>query len=361
MTHAAEIPRPQSAAAAIEITRATPSEARDWDRYVENHSEGGFFHLFGWGEVIETAYGYAPHYLIARRAGKIVGVVPVVDVKAPLLGRSFISTAFTVGGGPIGDDDAVVTKLAEAVAEAGEAQGVRYIEFRSGETTLGGWRQKTGAYANFAMALPGDEEDHLGLIRRRRRAEIRKALAAEAAGQLSLRLDGDADEFYRFYATSLRNHGTPVFPRRFLDALLRVFAGKTEISVVEVNGAPAAALLSFRFKNSYLPYYVGATALARGARAHEYHYWKLMRLCVERGIERFDFGRSKIDTGPYRFKKLWGAEPIPITYQYKLIAAREVPNINPKNPKFETLTKLWRRLPLPVANALGPMLARNFP
>ncbi len=360
MTHAAEISRPETAAP-IEITRATSSEARCWDRYVEGHAEGGFFHLFGWGEVLEAAYGYEPHYLIARRAAKTVGVVPVVDVKAPLLGRSFISTAFTVGGGPLGDDGAVVAKLAAAVVEIGQAHGVRYIEFRSGETILDGWRQKNDAYANFVMSLPAGEEDHLGLIRRRRRAEIRKALAAEAAGQLSLRLDGDADEFYRFYATSLRNHGTPVFPRRFLDALLRVFAGKTEISVVEVNGASAAALFSFRFKNSYLPYYVGASALARGARAHEYHYWKLMRLCVARGIERFDFGRSKIDTGPYRFKKLWGAELEPVTYQYKLITAAEMPNINPKNPKFEPLTRLWRRLPLPVANALGPLLARNFP
>ncbi len=361
MTHAAELSRPESAAASIEITRATSSERLEWDRYVENHSGSGFFHLFGWGEVIERAYGYEVHYLIARRAGNIVGVLPVIDVKAPLLGRSFISTAFTVGGGPLGDDDEVITKLAAAIIDAGEAQRVRYVEFRSGETVLNGWRQKTGAYANFAISLPADEEEHIDLIRRRRRAEIRKALAAEAAGQLSLRLDGDADEFYRFYATSLRNHGTPVFPRRFLDELLRVFAGKTEISVVEVSGAPAAALLSFRFKNSYLPYYVGAAALARGARAHEYHYWKLMRLCVERGIETFDFGRSKIDTGPYRFKKLWGAEPTPITYQYKLIAANDMPNINPKNPKFEQLTKLWRRLPLPVANALGPLLARNFP
>ncbi len=361
MMHAAEIARLESAAAPVEITLATPSDAREWDCYVENHSGGGFFNLFGWGEIIEAAYGYAAHYLIARRADKIVGVVPVVDVKTPLLGRSFISTAFTVGGGPLGDDDDIVAKLAAAVVDAGEAHGVRYVEFRSGATMLDGWRQKTGAYANFAMSLPADEEDHLGLIRRRRRAEIRKALAAEAAGQISLRLDGDADEFYRHYAASLRNHGTPIFPRRFLDELLRVFAGKTEISVVEVNGAPAAALLSFRFKNSYLPYYVGASVLARGARAHEYHYWKLMRLCVARGIETFDFGRSKIDTGPYRFKKLWGAEPTPLTYQYKLIAAHDMPNINPKNPKFEPLTKLWRRLPLPVANALGPLLARNFP
>ncbi len=361
MTNRAEMIGPDSAAAPIEITRATPSDAPDWDRYVEGHAGGGFFHLYGWGEVIKAAYSYEAHYLIARRAGKVVGIVPVIDVKAPLLGRSFISTAFTVGGGPLGDDEEIITKLAASVVDAGEAQQVRYVEFRSNDIILNGWRQKAGAYANFTMSLPADEEEHLELIRRRRRAEIRKALVAEAAGQLSLRTDGDADEFYRFYAASLHNHGTPVFPRRFLDELLCVFAGKTDISVVEVNGAPAAALLSFRFKNSYLPYYVGASALARGARAHEYHYWKLMRLCVARGIETFDFGRSKIDTGPYRFKKLWGAEPTPIIYQYKLIAANDIPNINPKNPKFAQLTQLWRRLPLPVANALGPLLARNFP
>jgi len=361
MMLAAEMERTDAVAAPIEITRCPRGEAPLWDRYVENHADGGFFHLYGWGEIIETAYGYEPYYLTARRGSRIVGVLPLIDVTAPLLGRSLISTAFTVGGGPLGDDDEVVAKLAAAAIALGEEKRVRYVELRSGEAALDGWRQKTGTYANFEMTLPLSEEDHLGLIPRRRRAEIRKALAAEDAGVLSLRLDGDADTFYRLYATSLRNHGTPIFPRKFLDELLRVFAGKMEISVVEVNGAPAATLLSFRFKDAYLPYYVGATAKARDVRAHEYQYWKVMRLCASRGIKTFNFGRSKVETGPYRFKKLWGAEPAPISYQYKLIAATDMPDVNPKNPKFELLTKLWRQLPLPIANAAGPILARNFP
>lgn len=348
--------------APLSVTHSADVDAHEWDGFVEAHDAGTMFHLSGWGEVSRAAYGYEPVYITARRDGNLAGVLMLTDVRSPLLGRSLISTAFTVGGGPLADDDAAFSGLLEAAFVIGEERGVRYIECRSDcAADQNRWVAKTGVYAGFTMAIPEDEADNLQAVPRKRRAEIRKSLAAAAAGELSVRHDADIDEFYALYARALKVHGTPVFPKKFLHALVDIFKHRLEIAAVDYRGAPAACLLSFYFRDVVLPYYVGASADARALRAYDYLYWSLMRHAAGRGCRRLDFGRSKIGEGSYQYKKLWGGEPTPLTYGVRLIGASDMPNVNPNNPKFSLFAKTWPYLPLSVANRLGPLLAPNFP
>jgi len=354
-------PQTRNEDAGVEIVLCTPLHKPAWDRYVDQHASGGFFHLFGWGEVIQSAYGYEPLYLAARRGGEIVGVLPLIDVRSPLLGRSLNSVAFTVGGGPLYDDVTALAALAGAAVNMGNERQVRYVELRTEAPVLQDWRKSSGKYAAFRASLPANEEENLQMIPRKRRAEIRKAIVAEKAGTLSIRYNADADEFYSLYAYSLRALGTPIYAKKFLHEILRVFTDKCEVSIVEHEGAAVASLVSFYFHDRVLPYYVGATARARAVRAHDYLYWSLMRNAAARGFTTFDFGRSKIDSGAFAYKKTWGIDPKPISYQFKLIGAKDVPDISPRNPKFSQFTRIWKRLPLPVTNVLGPILAPNFP
>ncbi len=339
---------------------ATPSPDA-WDRYVRAHEAGSFFHLSGWGEVVRRAYGYEPVYLTARRGEAVAGVLPLVDVTSPLLGRSLISTPFTIGGGPLADDEEALGALLSSASAIGAERRAKYIECRSDFTSDNGWLEKKGIYATFKTPLPQDETEHFNSIPRKRRAEIRKALTAAEKGELSIRYDGGVDEFYAIYACSLHRLGTPVFPKRFLHSLVDVFGNAIEIAVVEYQGAPVAALLSFYFRDSVLPYYAGATGDALRLRANDFLYWSMMRRAAARGRRTFDFGRSKLGSGSYHYKKLWGCAPAPLVYRVKLIESTGLPNVNPQNPKFAFFARLWPQLPLPAANALGPLLAPNFP
>ena len=127
-----------------------------------------------------------------------------------------------------------------------------------------------------------------------------------------------------------------------------------------IKGAPIAAVLSFYFRDEVLPYYGGGTPAARDRAGNDIMYWEVMRRAADRGSRIFDFGRSKIDTGAYHFKKNWGFAPTPLDYQFKLRDGGAIPEVNPLNPKYQLMIAAWRRLPLPIANMVGPLLARDL-
>ena len=285
--------------APLQVAYFRKDDLSAWDDYVLRHPEGSLFHLSGWGGIARAVYGYEPVYLAALRDGVLAGVLPLVDIRAPLLGRSLVSTAFTVGGGPIGDDD-VVAALADAAAALGEERAAKHVELRGQGFSLNGWAKVTGKHASFRMNISPDEQDCLNSIPRKRRADLRKALSAEAAGDLAIRYENDIGAFYKLYARSLCRHGTPVMPKRFIKELVRVFGRRVEISFADVGGEPVAALLSFIFKDCVLPYYIGSVDDARSRHAHDLLYWTVMRRAAAAGVTKFDFGRSQVGSGAYQ-------------------------------------------------------------
>ena len=80
----------------------------------------------------------------------------------------------------------------------------------------------------------------------------------------------------------------------------------------------------------------------------------------KRQLKMFDYGRSKQGTGSYSFKKNWGFEPQPLYYEYCLYKRDSIPQNNPNNAKFRLFIEAWRRLPIGLANWLGPFIVRNL-
>lgn len=346
--------------AELSIREAGEEDAARWDAFVESAPAATFFHLFGWRRVIARVYGYDAVYLVAERGGRIAGILPLIDVKSPLFGRNLISTAFTVGGGIVADDEDARRALADAAIDAGKQRRVNYVELRSQSAAIDGWKIKDAIYAGFERALPASEDENLKAIPRKRRAEVRKAIDALKAGDLTYEFNGELGAFYSLYAHAMRDHGTPIFPRRFVVELMKEFKARVEMLEVRSGKEPVLALLSFYFRDRVMPYYFGAGPRSRECRAFDLSIWLQMRKGVERGAHVFDFGRSKYGTGSFDFKSYWGFEAKPLEYQYALINARETPNVSPTNPKFSAATAVWRKLPLPVANVAGPILARHI-
>ncbi|WP_119418793.1 FemAB family XrtA/PEP-CTERM system-associated protein [Desertibaculum subflavum] len=344
---------------ATTIRAASEADAARWDGFVEAAPDATFFHRFGWREVVANSFGHATHYLIAERGGAVVGVLPLVHQKTMLFGNGLISTAFCVEGGPIAADEEARAALDREALALLERTGAQYLEYRSAVRRHADWPAKTDLYAVFRRPITADRQKNLLAIPRKQRAVVRKALDQ---GKLKIAVDATVDRCFAVYAESVRNLGTPVFPKRYFANLKRVFSNDCEIVTVEDEaGSAVTSVMNFHFRQQVLPYYGGGTPAARGNGAYDLMYYEVMnKAAAERGATLFDFGRSKAGTGAFAYKKNWGFEPTFLQYEYRLQGLDKVPENNPLNPKYQLFIALWKKLPLPLANFLGPFVTRGL-
>ena len=328
-----------------------------WDHFVDAMPAGTFFHRAGWATVIETAFGHTTHYSFTERDGSITGVLPLVRVKTLLFGDSLISNPFCVYGGPLAADaesEAALIAHAEALLKT---TGASALEFRHqvAAPETDGWIDGPDLYVTFRRPIESDLDRNMKAIPRKQRAMVRKGIA----NGLSSIAARDVRVLHRIYAESVRNLGTPVFSKRYFQILMDVFGNSADIVTILDDGTPIASVMNFYFRDEVLPYYGGGAAAARGRAGNDFLYWETMRRAADRGCLVFDFGRSKIGTGSFSFKHNWGFEPARLHYRFRLKPGQAIPDHNPLNPKYRMLIAAWKRLPLPVANVLGPFIVRG--
>ena len=233
---------------------------------------------------------------------------------------------------------------------------VERVEYRLRQPLHEDWPCNRETYVTFRKEIPATADEAMLTIPRKQRAMVRKGIKRGLEG----RVDADVSRFYPLYAESVRNLGTPVLGKKYFERLKSVFGDACEVLTVTLDGQPLAGVLSFFFRDEVLPYYGGGCAAARGHAANDFMYWEVMRRACEGGIRLYDFGRSKVGTGAFAFKKHWGFEPEPLYYEHALLRLEEIPEINPLNPKYALMVATWKRLPLLVANTIGPWVSREL-
>jgi FemAB-related protein (PEP-CTERM system-associated) len=343
-------------ATGLRVVPYSPARAAEWDAFVYSSVDGTFFHRAGWHDIFRDVFRLDPQFLLAERDGRIVGVLPLVHQKSLLFGNALIAAPFCVEGGTLAGDDEARAALDNAAIELMKEKGAASLEFRSRRATRAGWAARKDLYASFSRPLSQSDDENLKAIPRKQRAVVRKTLQ----GPLTSEIDSDAARLFRVYSESVRNLGTPVFSRRYFEALLKTFGQDCDVVIILDAGEPVSAVMNFYFRDTVLPYYGGGTHAARRSGANDFLYWETMRRAAARGYRRFDFGRSKAGTGAFAFKKNWGFEPEWLEYEFYLKPGTAMPEKNPNNPKFAPLIEIWKRLPLPVANFIGPFLVRRL-
>ncbi len=338
---------------------ADAGERRRIDAFVRAHPQGSPFHLPAWLEAVAGGTGNAALGLVIEDGGEIACWLPLTLVHSPVFGRLLASSGFAVGGGALaapGFDSSLAFAAHEELAARLSCPA---IELRGGVLPVGraGWSLRSDAQSGFVAPLLGDDEAQLLAIPRKQRAEVRKGIETELTVETGT-AERDRQAHYAVYAESVRNLGTPVFPRALFDAVLdRLDA---DILTIRHHGEPVASVLSLYHRGAVMPYWGGGTREARVLRANDRMYFELMRHARQRGCERFDFGRSKTGGGPYHFKRNWGFEPQPLTYAAWTAPGAPARDANPRSAGNSRLAALWRRLPAAVADRLGPPIARGL-
>ncbi|MEE9433608.1 MAG: FemAB family XrtA/PEP-CTERM system-associated protein [Sphingorhabdus sp.] len=334
------------------------------DAWVCGHGESTPFHRPAWQMAIERATGQQSVCLIAENTlGEISGLLPMHLVHSPLFGRALVSSGFAVGGGILSNSPTAVRRLADAAWDYAQRHSCPTLELRGGDLPggkyAGGWQIKRGAHANFARALADDDETELLAIPRKQRAEVRKGFKNELTVETG-QGKRDLDWHYAVYSESVRNLGTPVFPKALMAETMAAFGKDADILTVLSQGRPVASVLSLYHEGTVMPYWGGGVWDARRLRANDVMYYSLMNHARERGCDRFDFGRSKVDSGAYFFKKNWGFEPQPLAYGVRTADGSEPRDVNPASPKYRAQIAIWQKLPHSIANRFGPWIAKGL-
>lgn len=332
-----------------------PEDTERWDAFVDGCSETTFFHRSGWQEVIARAFGHRTYFLLAEQEGRITGILPLAEIKHFLFGHSLSSLPFGVYGGIAASSENAREMLDAAAQEIATDLNVDYLEYRNIQVRHENWPSKD-LYVTFRKAIDPDVEQNMKNIPRKQRAMVRSGIK----NGLISEIDDGVERFFDVFSDNMLRHGTPALPKRYFALLKEIFGKDCEVLSVTHEGKVVSSVLSFYFKDEVLPYYAGDTVEARKLAANDFKYWELMRRACEKGYKVFDYGRSKRGTGSFDFKKNWGFEPAPLSYEYQLHKAKSVPDQNPLNPKYQLFIKAWRKLPLGVANFIGPYIVKNL-
>jgi len=341
------------------VVRAVGDEsAAAWDEFVTGAAGASIYHRYAWRTVVANVFARDTHYLAAFDGSRVAGVLPLVRLKSRLFGDFLISLPYLNYGGVIAEAQAHATLLVEHACALAERLGVQHLELRHRSNAFGTLAVRTDKIT-MVLRLPPTAEALWKQVGNKVRGQINQARRAEASCVL-----GGAEllsEFYAVFAENMRDLGTPVYPPKFFRAIIEAIPDAITVMVVRLAGrAVASGFLIDDGRSVQIPW---ASSLRRfnSAQVNMLLYWHAVEFACQRGRAQFDFGRCTLDSGTYAFKKKWGAEPEQLYWHYWVRDGGEPPRLNPSNPKFALAIALWQRLPLAVANWLGPRLVGSLP
>ncbi|MBU0616455.1 MAG: FemAB family PEP-CTERM system-associated protein [Planctomycetes bacterium] len=330
-----------------------------WARYVERAPGGTLFHHPDWCEPVQAVFGHQPVHRIALRDNEVVGILPLIEVRSILAGSLLVSVPYGTYGGILSDDQTARQALGLEAVRLADQRGARSLELRSANG--GVERMATDKrYATFVRPLPLRVEELATYLPRQALAAVRQAQAREG---LTVQHDTALLRIvWKLYARSMRRLASINYPCRFFESLVERLGRRAWVTVVWRDRRPVAGLLSFVFRDTVYPYFVGVDERVRCTGAANLVYFAVMERAVRAGLRRFDFGRSRKDnTGSFRFKKNQGFDPQTLGYQRYVPAGRTPPNLTPDNPRFSLARRVWPRLPLTLTRPLGAWLAKSIP
>jgi FemAB-related protein (PEP-CTERM system-associated) len=343
-------------AIALEVREGLP--ASEWDAYVASRPDASAYHRAAWPQVIGRAFGHEVRMLAVRQDAAITGVLPLVVMRSRLFGTHAISIPFLNAGGVLANDERSATALVQSAIEIAKGAHARYLELRHTRRQFPSLGERRHRVA-MTLALKESADSQWTALDRKVRNQVRKGEKSHLTS-----ITGGAElvpAFYQVFAHNMRDLGTPVFSRRLFEEVLRTFPDSSRIVCVFRGEQPiAAGLVHWRGAWMEVPW---ASALREhnATSSNVFLYWQMIQLAIANGCRQFEFGRCAPDEGTFQFKKQWGAEPSPLVWEYWTRGGSIEFDLTPQSGKYGRAAAMWRRLPVPVATALGPRIVRGIP
>jgi serine/alanine adding enzyme len=358
--------------AAHEITYAEPRDRERWDGYVRAHADASLYHLFGWRSVFQRTYGHKTYYLMATaREDTVSGVLPLVHFKHVLSGNALVSLPFVDGGGVLADSRHAEEALLTEAIRLGRTLGAASIELRQ---ERGLWSDQGASAdhgsrppleiaarsdkARMLLDLPASSEALMASFKSKLRSQINRPLKAgfsTAVGGLEL-----LGEFYKVFLVNMRDLGSPVHSVDLMRHVLEEFGERCRIFVVRASHEPVASGLVIGFDKVLRNPWASSLRKFAALSPNMLLYVRMLEYACDQGYQTFDFGRSTIGEGSYKFKEQWGAAPAPLYWQYTFLDGKSPGAGFSENETREWAAHCWSKLPLFVTKFIGPHIRKHI-
>ena len=322
-----------------------------------------------WLGVLHGALGHQTLALVsvegndAGNGGRVNGYLPVALVKSALFGRFLVSLPYVNRAGLHADDEGVEQALIERGCELAERHNVQYLELRHTAEQAGSWTQiseQRNEKVIMELGLAGDEPG----LWKQVGAKVRNLVRKGRKNGLEVQWGGVEllESFYDIFAVNMRDLGTPVYPRKLFESVLRAFGGEAELCAVKHAGRAVAAALVLHDQVAGKTFIPSASCLRDANRlsANMWMYYQLLKRAMERGSEVFDFGRTTVGSGTHKFKKQWGATEVGCVWQYHVLRGK-IGGMRPDNPSMQRRIELWKKMPVWATRVIGPSIVKGIP
>lgn len=328
----------------------------EWDTFMFDRPDASFAHLAGWRDVMTDTLGHECRYMVARDAdGRPEGALPLVRVRSALFGHYLVSMPFLNAGGPVGEPAA---RRALALWAAAHAEQTRadLLELRT-TTGLGVPLRTSHRRITVHLDLPSESGDLWRLFPSKLRSQIRRPMKDNCVVRFGVQ---EREAFYEVFARTMRSLGTPVLPAVLFARLAEVFPEYVDFGVVYCGDTPVAGGCGFTFAGEFELQWAGSLREFRRSSPNMLLYWRFMEHAIVRGVRRFNFGRCAPGGPVHAFKRQWGGRDVELPWtQWSSHNVTAPPS--PDRPVYRLAASYWRRLPMFLANRLGPPIAARIP
>ncbi len=344
----------------MRIRLFTEGDREQWDRYVDHSSSSACYHLIGWKDVIERSFGHKTFYLLAENSeNEVKGILPLVNLKSFMFGNFMVSLPYLNYGGICSEDSEIQDLLLKEAIKIAEREKVEHIELRHTTNVSDKLPVKTSK-VTMKLGLPSNPEELWKSFSSNLRRKIRRPTKEGFYWRLGR--EEELDGFYTIFAANMRDLGTPVYAKKFFQNILREFPKLTWICTVKTKEhKPIASAFLFGFKDSLEIPWVSSLRSYNHYYPNLLLYWNILKFACESSYKVFDFGRSTVGEGTYKFKEQWGAKPVQLYWHYWVKKGRPLPELNPDNPKYRSMIFIWQRLPVSLTKLIGPPIVKNLP
>ncbi len=342
----------------VVLTEVQERAPADWNRFVAAHARASVYHRVQWLELVREVFKLQIFFIVAREGEEIVGILPLVRQRSRVFGDFLTSIPFFNYGGPLFRDQDAHAALLERASELARTLKVNHVELRTQIPVAQDWERREDK-VTLLRELPSTVSELSKQLGSKLRSQIKRAERERPVvrkGSLEL-----LDAFYCVFSRNMRDLGTPVYSKEFFRQMLERMPESCHLVTVELNGQPAAAGFLITANGATEIPWAACTAEAKPLGGNMRLYWEVLSEAIERGSRTFDFGRSSVDAGTYKFKLQWGARPVPLYWHYWLPPGQRLPQLHHGNSKMQLAIALWKKMPLWICEAVGPHIVRNLP